>query len=118
VDRWHEWDPDTKQAFLDGPLRPGAQGKLTPTKGNTVPMLITEVVADRCFTAQSKIPLFGMVFEHELKPEPSGCEVVHRVTFSGPLKWVIGAMLVRQLNLGLPTTLARLKQRAEQRASA
>ncbi len=118
VDRWHEWDPDTKAATLDGPMRQGAQGKLAPTKGNAVPMLITQVVADRCFTVQSKIPLFCMVFEHELTPEPTGCEVVHRVTFSGLLSWVIGPMLSRQLNVGLSVTLGRLKQRAEQRAAA
>ena len=56
--------------------------------------------------------------EHELTPEPTGCEVVHRVTFSGLLSWVIGPMLSRQLNVGLPVTLGRLKQRAEQRAIA
>ena len=113
VANWHTWDPDTKQATLDGPLQSGAQGKLTPTKGRTVPMRVTDVVPGRSFTVESKIPLFQMVFEHELTPGPSGTEIVHRVTFSGLLSMLLGPMLSRQLNAGLPVTLDRLKQLAE-----
>ena len=118
VANWHTWDPDTKQATLDGPLRTGAQGKLTPTKGRTVPMRVTDVVPGRSFTVESKIPLFRMVFEHELTPGPSGTEILHRVTFSGLLSILLGPMLSRQLNAGLPVTLERLKQRAESNRAA
>lgn len=113
VAHWHTWDPDTKQATLDGPLRTGAQGTLTPTKGRTVPMRVTDVVPSRSFTVESKIPLFRMVFEHELRPSQSGTEVIHRVTFSGLLSILLGPMLIKQLNVGLPVTLGRLKQLAE-----
>lgn len=113
VAHWHTWDPDTKQATLDGPLRVGAKGKLTPTKGRTVPMVVTGVVAGRSFTVEARIPLFRMVFDHELTPTAAGAEVVHRVTFSGLLAFLLGSMLSRQLNAGLPVTLDRLKRLAE-----
>jgi ubiquinone/menaquinone biosynthesis C-methylase UbiE len=113
VPAWHTWDPDTKSANLDGPLRVGSQGKLTPTKGNTVPMRVTAVIPDRSFTVASKIPLLRMVFEHELLPTQAGTEVIHRVTLSGLLALVIGPMLRKQLNKGLPVTLANLKRLAE-----
>jgi Polyketide cyclase / dehydrase and lipid transport len=113
VANWHTWDPDTKKATLDGPLRVGAKGKLTPTKGNTVPMLVTEVVHNRSFTVVSKIPLFRMIFEHELKPTQEGTEVIHRVTLSGLLSVLLGSMLTKQLNSGLPVTLSNLKALAE-----
>lgn len=116
VERWHTWDPDTKSASLDGPFAVGSRGRLTPTKGNTVPMLLTEVAPDRCFTVESRIPLFRMVFEHTLTPVPTGTEVLHRVTFFGPLSWVLGRMLTKQLNVGLPVTLARLKALVEARS--
>jgi hypothetical protein len=54
-----------------------------------------------------------MVFEHVLTPTGQGTEVVHRVTFSGPLSIILGPMLSRRLNAGLPVTLARLKTLAE-----
>ena len=118
VANWHTWDPDTKQAMLAGPFEVGSKGKLTPTKGNTVPMVLTRVEPGSCFTVESKIPLFRMLFEHELVPAPGATEVVHRVTFSGLLSVVLGPVLSRQLNSGLPVTLSRLKALAESRSAA
>lgn len=118
VKNWHTWDPDTKHASLEGPFAVGSKGRLTPTKGNTVPMVLTKVEPGRCFTVESKIPLFRMLFEHELVPVPGGTEVIHRVTFSGLLSLVLGPMLSKQLNSGLPVTLGRLKAHAEARSAA
>ena len=113
VSAWHTWDPDTKRASLEGPFAVGSRGSLTPAKGNTVPMLVTKVESNSCFTVESRIPLFRMVFEHELHPEGNAVRVTHRVTFSGLLTFLLGRMLVKQLNHGLPVTLASLKRRAE-----
>lgn len=113
VTSWHTWDPDTKSASLDGPFEVGSKGKLTPTKGNTVPIVITKAEPARCFTVESKIPLFRMRFEHELTEEAGVTKVVHRVTFSGPLRLIIGSILLKQLNSGLPATLMSLKAHAE-----
>lgn len=118
VAAWHTWDPDTKRASIDGSFSVGTRGSLTPTKGNTVPMLLTKVEPNACFTVESKIPLFRMVFEHELVPEGAALKVIHRVTFSGLLTPLLGRMLVRQLNQGLPVTLANLKRLAEGGAAA
>ena len=118
VRNWSAWDPDTKQSSLDGPFEVGSRGRLTPTKGNTVPMLLTRVEPARCFTVESKIPLFRMVFEHELVPKKDSTEVVHRVIFSGLLSFVLGPMLTKQLNTGLPVTLSNLKALAEARRAA
>lgn len=115
VQNWHTWDPDTKQAFLEGPFRVGSRGRFTPPKGMTVPMLLTQVEPGKCFTVESKIPLFRMLFEHEIAPMKGATEVevIHRVTFSGFLSLVLGPMLSKQLNSGLPVTLRKLKALAE-----
>lgn len=115
VANWHRWDPDTRRATLDGPFAVGARGTLTPAKGKTVPMVVTFADPARGFTVESRIPLLlRMVFEHELIARtPSQTEVVHRVTLSGPLGWLIGPGLKRQLDAGLPVTLANLRRLAE-----
>ncbi|MBI1834837.1 MAG: SRPBCC family protein [Burkholderiales bacterium] len=118
VHHWHTWDPDTKKAIIEGPFRVGSRGRITPPKGMTVSMLFTQVEPSKCFTVESKIPLFCMRFEHELAPVEGATEVVHRVTFSGFLSFVLGPMLSKQLNAGLPVTLRRLKTLAEGRAEA
>lgn len=115
VANWHLWDPDTRAATLNGPFAAGSRGTLTPSKGNTVPMMVRFADPERGFTVESRIPLLlRMVFEHELNARgPSQTEVVHRVTLTGPLSWLIGPSLKRQLDAGLPVTLARLKRLAE-----
>lgn len=115
VANWHRWDPDTKRATLDGPFAVGSRGSLTPAKGNTVPMVVTFADPVRGFTVESRIPLLlRMVFEHELIARGEAVtEVVHRVTLSGPLAWLIGPGLKRQIDAGLPVTLSRLKRLAE-----
>lgn len=118
VRNWHLWDPDTQSATLDGPFQVGSRGRLTPAKGNSVPMVLTDVAVARHFTVESKIPLFCMVFEHELVRHAGETEVIHRVTFFGPMCFVIGRMLVKQLNAGLPVTLGKLKALAERRSAA
>ena len=115
VANWHSWDPDTRAATLNGPFAAGSRGTLTPGKGNTVPMMVRFADPERGFTVESRIPLLlRMVFEHELTARgPSQTEVVHRVTLTGPLSWLIGPSLKRQLDAGLPVTLARLRRLAE-----
>lgn len=117
VARWHTWDPDTKRASLDGPFQAGSRGRLVPTRGRPVPMLLTQVAPGRGFTVESRIPLFRMTFEHELRPSAGQTEIVHRVSFSGPLSLVLAPLLTRQLDAGLPVTLARLKALAEARSA-
>ena len=115
IPNWPRWDPDTQAATLDGPLAVGSRGTLRPAKGNTVSMVVTFADPARGFTVESRIPLLlRMVFEHELIARGlSQTEVVHRVTLSGALCWLIGPALKRQLDVGLPVTLARLKRLAE-----
>lgn len=118
VENWPAWDPDTKKSQIDGPFKTGAKGRLTPAKGNTVPMELTSVIRNKSFTAESRIPMFRMKFEHELLPTSKGTEVVHRVTFSGLLSFILGRVLAAQLRQGLPVTLASLKQTAEKSRAA
>lgn len=113
VAHWHTWDPDTRQASINGPFAVGTCGSLTPTQGRTVPMRITHLVPDADFTVEARIPLLCMRFEHALRPSGAAVTVTHSVHFSGLLRWLIGPMMIRRLNRGLPVTLARLRQRAE-----
>ena len=113
VAHWHTWDPDTKRARIEGPFLVGTRGSLTPAKGYTVPLVLTRVVPDACFTVETRMPLFRMVFEHEIVPQLDAVRVVHRATFSGALAVVLGRTLVKRLTHGLPVTLANLKRLAE-----
>lgn len=115
VANWPAWDPDTRLARLHGPFALGTTGELVPAKGRPVVMQITALEPDRAFTVEARVPGFRMRFEHELTPVTEGTEVLHRVSFSGPLAFIFGRVVGEPLRRGLPATLAGLKQYAEQR---
>jgi hypothetical protein len=94
VDRWKDWDPDTKEARLDGAFAVGTRGFLVPTKGRGVPIRITECIPDKLFICEG------------------GCEVIHRVRFSGFLRFIFGPLIGAQIRKGLPITMASLKRYA------
>jgi len=113
VDRWHEWDPDTKEASLNGPFTVGTTGRIVPTKGMGVPMVVTERTVGQSFTVEANIPLFKMHFEHTLSPSENGVLVSHRVWFTGPLCFLFGPGVAKQVRNGLPKTMQSLKAFAE-----
>ena len=120
VSTWSEWDPDTKKAWIEGDFAVGVKGRLIPSKGMGVPMVITDLTPDRAFTAESKIPLRKMRFIHTLEPTDGGVVATHKVELEGSLLWIIGRGLSRQIDEGLPVTLASLKAlvESEYRANA
>ena len=113
VEGWSKWDPDTKEASLDGQFAIGTTGKLVPTKGRGVTMRVTELTPDRSFTVEACIPLFNMKFDHELAPDGMATRAIHRVTFSGPLTFLLGRIVGKQVREGLPKTMLSLKSFAE-----
>jgi hypothetical protein len=56
-----------------------------------------------------------MTFVHEVRPVGSGCEVTHRVSFSGFLSFIFGPLVGAQVRKGLPVTMASLKRYAQSR---
>lgn len=117
IERWHIWDPDTKSSHLDGPFEVGSEGKLVPTKGSAIAIKMTEMVPNECFTVEGGIPLFHMVFEHELIDQGQSTKVIHRVKFSGLLNFILGRIVGSQVREGLPKTMMSLKKFAEAQAN-
>lgn len=54
-----------------------------------------------------------MVFEHELTLKGDQTGALHRVTFSGPLSFLFGFLIGRQINKGFVNTLSGLKETCE-----
>ncbi|RNF85086.1 SRPBCC family protein [Montanilutibacter psychrotolerans] len=115
VDQWHLWDPDTKFAQLNGPFSVGTRGRIVPSKGMGVPMVVSERTEGRSFTVEGYIPLFRMHFEHTVIPTVTGSEVTHRVWFTGLLAFLFGSSVAKQVREGLPRTMQSLKIYAEKR---
>lgn len=110
---WPSWDPDVKEASIDGALASGVAGTLHPSNGPKSKIILTEVAPNRLFTVESKLPLCVMRFEHELSNASGQTKALHRVSFSGALSPLFGRLIGSQIRKGLPHSLQGLKRAAE-----
>ncbi|MDR0787392.1 MAG: SRPBCC family protein [Gemmatimonadota bacterium] len=113
VSAWASWDPDVSSSSIVGAFATGSTGKLKPSNGPEAKITFTEVVANKSFTVESRLPLCVMRFEHKLFPTASGTTVVHRVSFSGFLSPLFSRIIGSQIRKGLPRTMAGLKRAVE-----
>ena len=113
---WPTWDPDVESSSIEGKFQAGATGELKPKRGPKSAITITEVVSDRSFTAESRLPFCVMRFEHELRSDAGYTKAVHRVSFEGPLAFLFGRLIGPSIRKGLPQTLRGLKQAAERQS--
>ncbi len=119
VSGWPTWDPDVKTASLAGAFVSGAKGVIVPNGGPKSEIILTEVVKNKKFTAECKLPLCTMRFEHELNDaKGSGTQATHRVIFKGFLAPLFGRLIGSGMRKTLPNALAGLKQAAEAKAAA
>jgi hypothetical protein len=119
VSGWPTWDPDVKSASLAGAFVSGAKGVIVPNGGPKSEIIFTEVVENKKFTAQCKLPLCTMRFEHELNDSNgSGTQATHRVIFLGLLAPLFGRLIGSGMRKTLPNALAGLKKAAEAKAAA
>ena len=113
VKGWSSWDPDVKTSSIAGEFVSGAVGTLQPSSGPKTKIAFTEVVTNRLFTVESKLPLCVMRFEHELSSHSGETKAVHRIAFEGLLSPLFGRLIGSQIKRGLPHTLQGLKRAAE-----
>lgn len=113
VPQWTVWDTDVKSASIEGPFVSGAKGVIVPNGGPKSNIVFTEVIRNKGFTANCKLPLCGMRFEHELHAKDGGTHVTHRVIFSGLLAPLFGRLIGSGMRKTLPHVLAKLKEVAE-----
>ena len=113
VSAWSSWDPDVKTSSIDGSFSSGAVGSLKPSSGPKAKIKFTEVMPNRSFTVETKLPLCVMRFEHELALLSSGTSAKHRVTFQGMLSPFFGRIIGSKIRNGLPNTMQGLKRAAE-----
>jgi hypothetical protein len=113
VARWHQWDPDTQWAQLEGPFQAGTVGRIKPKKGFSAKMVVLEADPMRGFTVACPVIGSRMVFRHVMEQQPGNLSVTHTVVMEGWLRKALMIGVGRGLVHGLPLTLSRLKALCE-----
>jgi hypothetical protein len=111
---WPAWDRETLHVHLPLGLRTGASGWLKPRAGPKAFIRVSEVVANRSFTVEGRLPLCRMIFGHQLEDTANGTRATHSVRFDGPLAFVFRRLIGSGIDASLPTTLTGLKAASEE----
>jgi ligand-binding SRPBCC domain-containing protein len=114
---WKTWDPEVEWSTLDGAFATGSKGRLKPKGGPASSIRLLRVEDSTSFSVEARLPLCQMLFEHELTSDGGKTDVLHRVTFEGPLSLLFGWLIGRQIENGFPGTLSGLKRKCEAVAS-
>jgi Polyketide cyclase / dehydrase and lipid transport len=113
VAQWPVWDTDVKSASIQGAFASGARGVIVPNGGPKSDILFSEVIRNKSFTVDCKLPLCMMRFEHELKEQGGSTIATHRAIFDGFLAPLFGRLIGSGMRKTLPKVMQSLKATAE-----
>ncbi|WP_414939542.1 SRPBCC family protein [Amycolatopsis sp. cmx-11-51] len=121
--RWPGWDPDLDRVDLHGPAEVGSTGFLVPNgfRGRVhsrvaEPFTITSLVQDREIALRQPIPFGAMDLVLGLSAVDGGTEFVQEVTFAGPLRTVMVAIIGGDVVKHFGVKCARLTELAAAQA--
>ncbi len=121
VANWNTWDPDLKSSSIDGAFANGTTGEVVPKGGPKSKVVFSNIVPNKSFSVECKLPLCKMRFEHELLAQTdgksNGTTATHRVVFEGLLAPLFGRLIGSGMRKTLPHAMASLRQAAEARSA-
>ncbi len=113
VAQWPAWDTEVKSTSIQGAFASGTRGVIVPHGGPKSDIVFSEVIRNKSFTVDCKLPLCLMRFEHELQAHEGGTRATHRVAFDGLLAPIFGRLIGSGMRKSLPNVMTSLKAAAE-----
>jgi hypothetical protein len=113
VANWPKWDTEVISSSIEGAFASGAKGVIQPKGAPKSNVLFSEVVANKQFYVDCKLPLCKMRFTHHLSTNGGVTSAKHGVIFTGFLAPFFGRVIGNGIKKTLPVTLSGLKRAAE-----
>jgi hypothetical protein len=113
VQLWHKWDTELKEATLEGDFALNAKGSITPKKGPKLKFYISEIIPNKSYTFNTKMPVGELVIKRTLTVENEVVYFTDDIAFTGFLKFIFGFMLGGQFRKVLPEVMENFKRLAE-----
>lgn len=112
---WPRWKVGVAAAELDGPLRTGATGRLTPSDQPPMPFRIVSATENEGYVSETEIARdLVLRLEHILTPLPGGAtRAIHRATIPRGALDVFGINFSPHFNAGIRATLKSLSAIAQ-----
>ena len=113
VENWKKWDDSVEFSIINGKFDNGTFGTLKSVNGPKSTFCLKNVIVNKSFTSQSKLPLCTMDFVHELFKENTGLKIKHCIKIYGPLSFIFKNVIGKNAAKGLPTAVKKLVDMAE-----
>ena len=114
VNHWPEWNPDMKEARLDGPLKLGATGMINTRSGGKHDVVVTHYVDGSSFELESTaLPGTKMAIRASIAPTTGGSRITQGFEPRGLLAPLVGPMMSGQILKTFNEVLGGLKQKVE-----
>jgi uncharacterized protein YndB with AHSA1/START domain len=114
VNTWPDWNPDMKEARLDGPLKAGATGVINTRSGGRHDVVVTAFEDGRTFELESTaMPATKMAIRATITPTANGTRIAQAFEARGLLAPVVAPMMGGMILKTFNSVLEGLRQKAE-----
>ncbi|MGC1381705.1 MAG: SRPBCC family protein [Candidatus Baltobacteraceae bacterium] len=111
---WSQWNSGIKAAQIAGTIADGAKGKMTTNRGTVHDVTFSNVVEGRGFSvSMAGPPMTTVTFTCEVTPEGAGSKIAQSVAFAGPLAFIFGPMMGKEMAKHFVPVLDDLARAAE-----
>ena len=113
VENWKDWIGGISSSTIDGSFENGALITVKNIKAPQATNTLKDVVVNKAFTLQSKLPLCTMDGMHEIVKENDVLKIRLGITMYGALSFIFRSIFGKKLTNSLPIATKKLVELAE-----
>jgi len=102
VENWNKWIDSVEYSSLDGNFENGTTGTTKGVSGPKSTFCLKNVVVNKSFINQTKMPLCTADGVHEIINEDNGLKIKLGINMYGPLTFIFKRILAKEANKSIP----------------
>ena len=111
VENWREWaGGEIESSTINGKFENGTFGITKLINNSQSTFCLKDVVVNKSFTSQSKLPFCTVDFVHELKNNDNGLTIKLGVRINGPLTCILKNIVGKKVAANLPIMAKKLAE--------
>ena len=113
VENWKEWIGSIEYSIIDGSFENGTLITIKNIKAPKATNALKDIVVNKSFTLQSKLPLCTMDCTHEIVKENDVLQIRLGIKMYGALSFIFRSIFGKKLTKSLPIATKKLVEIAE-----
>ena len=113
VENWKDWIGSIEYSILEGSFKNGALITIKNIKAPKATNVLKDIIENKSFTLQSKMPLCTMDCTHEIVKENETLSIKLGVKMYGAFSFIFSSIFGKKLTNSLPISTKKLVELAE-----